>query len=141
MDKIINNVPILYEPKKRNRFIVRFPNSFNLAEWVCFETSRPTLRIVGDAKNVIWGDLIVKMYDPISPSTTRALMDLVYENKIIDKFNFNIEMLDPTGVVVEKWQLDNSEFSSIDFGELSYNQDKSAICTLTIKLKDVVLLF
>jgi hypothetical protein len=141
MDKIINNVFIPYEPKKTNRFIVRFPKSFNLPEWVCFETSRPTLRIVGEAKNVIWDDLVVKMYDPIGPSTTKALMDLVYENKIIDKFSFDIEMLDPTGVVVEKWQLDNCEFKSIEFGNLSYNNDESVKCIITIKLKDVVLLF
>ena len=141
MDKIINNVPLPYEPKKTNRFGIKFPEHFNLSEWICFEMSRPKMRIVGDAKNVVFDDLVLELYDPIAPSTTQSLMDLIHKNKINDKFNLSIEMYDPTGVVVEKWELSDCEFSLIDFGTLSYHQDEPVVCTLVIKLNKVVLEF
>ena len=141
MDKIINNVPLPYEPKKTNRFGIKFPEHFNLSEWICFEMSRPKMRIVGDAKNVVFDDLVLELYDPIAPSTTQSLMDLIHKNKINDKFNLLIEMYDPTGVVVEKWALSDCEFSLIDFGTLSYHQDEPVVCTLVIKLNKVVLEF
>ena len=144
MDKIINNVPLPYEPKKTNRFGIKFPEHFNLSEWICFEMSRPTLTFIGQDNGKIiydWNDLVLKLYDPIAPSTTQSLMDLIHKNKINDKFNLLIEMYDPTGVVVEKWALSDCEFSLIDFGTLSYHQDEPVVCTLVIKLNKVVLEF
>lgn len=139
MGNKINNVRIPYEPKKSNRFQIRFPQSFNLHEWVCFETSRPKLNIT--SKSLTWENLVIKMYDPIAPSTTQALMDLVQKDKIADKFDLNFEMLDPIGEVVEQWVLIDCEFLSVDFGELSHNQDEMVICTLVIKIGKVVLQF
>lgn len=81
------------------------------------------------------------MYDPIGPSTTHSLMDLIHENKIGDKFNSFIVMYDPTGVVVEKWSLSDCEFISIDFGTLSYQKDEPVVITLIIKLNKVLLEF
>lgn len=144
MDKIINNVPFPYEPKKTNRFDITFPKHFNLPNWVCFSASRPTLRYIGEEngeKKYAWDKLVVKMYDPIAPSSTHSLMDLIHKNKIGDKFNSSIEMYDPTGVVVEKWVLSDCEFLSIDFGTLSYQKDEPVVNTLVIKLNKVLLEF
>jgi hypothetical protein len=65
----------------------------------------------------------------------------LYQKKQIikDKFDLKLEMLDPVGHVVEKWALSNCEFKSIDFGELSYQIDDPVVCSLVIKLGDVVL--
>ncbi len=142
-----------YELKKQNRFMVTYPEHFKIPEWVTFETSRPSMKLVTKkifgfelVKNFKWDDLVIKLRDPIGPSTAQSLMELIHpdlknKRKVKEKFSLVVDMLDPTGVVIEKWQLDNCEFKSIDFGKLSYENDDVVTCTLTIKLKDVILLY
>ena len=144
---------VLYEPKKMNRFLIVFPEYFKIPSWVISGASRPSMKLVTKkifgfelVKSFKWDDLVIKLRDPIGPSTTQSLMELVHpdlknKHKVKEKFSLQIEMLDPTGVVVEKWHLDNCEFKSIDFGELSYDNDSVVTCTLTIKVKDVILLY
>jgi hypothetical protein len=143
----------LYEPKRMNRFLIVFPEYFNIPSWVVSETSRPSMKLITKKifgfelfKSLQWDDLVIKLRDPIGPSTTQLLMELIHpdlknKHKVKEKFSLQIEMLDPTGVVVEKWQLDNCEFKSIDFGKLIYDNDNLVTCTLTIKVKDVILLY
>jgi hypothetical protein len=141
-----------YELKRMNRFLITFPEHFNIPQWVTFEASRPSARLITKDilgvklfKKLVWDDMIIKMNDPIGPSTSQSIMDLIhkslYEKKqlIKDKFNLKLEMLDPVGHVVEKWALSNCEFKSIDFGELSCQIDDPVVCSLVIKLGDVVL--
>jgi hypothetical protein len=141
-----------YELKRMNRFLITFPEHFNIPQWVTFEASRPSARLITKDilgvklfKKLVWDDMIIKMNDPIGPSTSQSIMDLIhkslYEKKqlIKNKFNLKLEMLDPVGHVVEKWALSNCEFKSIDFGELSYQIDDPVVCSLVIKLGDVVL--
>ena len=142
-----------YEPKKMNRFLIAFPEYFNIPQWIVSEASRPSMKLITKkifgfelSKSFQWDDLVIKLRDNIGPSTTQSLMDLIHpdlknNHKVKEKFSLQIEMLDPTGVVVEKWQLDNCEFKLIDFGKLSYDNDNLVTCTLTIKLKDVILLY
>lgn len=81
------------------------------------------------------------MYDPIGPSTTHSLMDLIHENKIGDKFNSFIVMYDPTGVVVEKWLLDGTMLTNVGFGDLSMDDDGIAEITATLRFDRAILLF
>jgi hypothetical protein len=144
----------IYEPKRMNRFLITFPEHFNIPQWVVFDTSRPNMiikskKILGFElfKKIIWADMLITMSDPIGPSISQSLMDLIhkslYEKKQIikDKFKLKLEMLDPTGVVVEKWDLSDCEFKSIDFGKLSYQNDDIVKITLVIKLGKVILEF
>ena len=91
--------------------------------------------------------MLITMRDPIGPSTSQSFMDLIhkslYEKKQIikDKFDLKLEMLDPIGVVVERWGLSDCEFKSIDFGELSYQNDDIVKINLIIKLGNVILEF
>lgn len=142
----------IYELKTMNRFIITFPEHFNIPQWVTFEASRPSARLITKDilgvklfKKLVWDNMIIKMRDPIGPSTSQSLMDLIhkslYEKKQIikDNFDLKLEMLDPVGHVVEKWALSKCEFKSINFGELSYQIDDPVVCTLVIQLGDVVL--
>jgi hypothetical protein len=143
-----------YEQKRMNRYLVSFPQAYNIPQWVIFEASRPSVNVINRKifgfelfKTFKWDDLIVKMRDPIGPSTSQAIMDLVHKNhktkkrRIKEKFTLIIEMIDPVGHVIERWQLDNCEIKSVDFGSLTYESDNAVTCTLTIKLNDVLLLF
>ena len=137
-----------------NRFLITFPEHFNIPQWVVSEASRPNMTIKSKKilgfeflKKIIWGDMQIIMTDPIGPSTSQPLMDLIhkslYEKKQIikDKFDLKLEMLDPTGVVVERWDLSDCEFKSITFGELSHQNDNIVKITLVIKLGKVILDF
>jgi hypothetical protein len=48
-------------------------------------------------------------------------------------------MLDPTGVVVERWLLDGCLLESADFGTLNYKDDGIATIKLTIKANKIKL--
>lgn len=143
-----------YELKKMNRFLITFPDYFNIPQWVVFELDRPSARLITKDilgvnlfKKLVWDDMIIKMRDPIGPSTSQSLMDLVHKNfyhkeQIIkNKFDMKLEMLDPVGHVVERWDLSDCEFKSINFGQLSYQIDDPVVCTLVIKLGSVILEF
>jgi hypothetical protein len=52
-----------------------------------------------------------------------------------------LEMLDPTGVVVEKWLLQNTFISDVDFGSLSYSQDAIADISATLRPDRCVLIY
>ena len=49
------------------------------------------------------------------------------------KRDVELDMLDPTGVVVQKWILKNCFISDADFGELNYSQDDIATVTATLR--------
>ena len=45
MADLLMKMPIPYEPKKKNRFILRFPSSLGINEWYVESTSRPNITI------------------------------------------------------------------------------------------------
>jgi hypothetical protein len=139
MANIINNVPTPYEPKKTNRFIIKFPESFELTEWVCSRASRPCARIIHDVTK--FDPLIIGMYDPITPSTSQSLYNLITSGKVHEKFDMQIQLLDPIGTVIEEWSLSGCFFKKIDFGYMSYNRDEILECEVIIELDKVVLNF
>ena len=70
MADLLMKMPIPYEPKRNNRWILRFPSSLGLNEWYVESTSRPKLSInsvkipflnteVYVAGNFTWGELPV----------------------------------------------------------------------------------
>jgi hypothetical protein len=76
-----------YEPKRMNRFLITFPEHFNIPQWVVFETSRPNMTIKSKKilgfelfKKLVWSDMIITMRDPIGPSTSQSFMDLIHTN-------------------------------------------------------------
>ena len=57
------------------------------------------------------------------------------------KRDIELEMLDPTGVCVQKWILKNAWISNCDFGSLSYSDDAIADITATIVLDYAILCY
>jgi hypothetical protein len=57
------------------------------------------------------------------------------------KKNIDLEMLDPTGVVVEKWILEGTFLTSVDFGNLAYNSDNIAGITAQLRMDRCVLVY
>jgi hypothetical protein len=57
------------------------------------------------------------------------------------KKNVDLEMLDPTGVVVEKWILEGCFMTSADFGSLGYNTDAIADISINLRMDRCILVY
>jgi hypothetical protein len=57
------------------------------------------------------------------------------------KKNIDLEMLDPTGVVVEKWILEGSWLTDVNFDSLAYNADALASITAVIRMDRCILVY
>ena len=57
------------------------------------------------------------------------------------KKNVDLELLDPTGVVVEKWILEGTFLTSADFGSLDYKSDAIANITVSMRMDRCVLVY
>jgi hypothetical protein len=95
--------------------------------------------------------MTIKFRDPIGPSAAQALMEWVrlHAESVTgrmgyssgSKKNLDLEMLDPTGVVVEKWILQGCLITSADFGSLSYASDALAEISVTIQPDRCILVY
>jgi len=144
MADLLMKMPVPYEPKRQNRFILRFPSSLGINEWYVESASRPTITVKETeipflntstyvAGRFTWGTINVKFRDPIGPSAAQALMEWVRlsAESVTGRMgyaagykkNVDLEMLDPTGVVVEKWILEGCFLTTVNFGSLGYSTD------------------
>lgn len=155
-------MPVPYEPKRQNRFILRFPSSLGINEWFVESAARPSIKINSTeipflntstyvAGRFTWSSIQVKFRDPIGPSASQALMEWVRlcAESVTGRMgyaagykkNVDIEMLDPTGVVVEKWILEGTFMTDVNFGTLAYSQDALADVTATMQMDRCILVY
>jgi hypothetical protein len=57
------------------------------------------------------------------------------------KKDIELEMLDPTGVVVEKWILQGTFLTNVDFGSLDYSSEDIAEITVTLRPDRCILVY
>ena len=162
MADLLMKMPIPYEPKRQNRFILRFPSSLGINEWFVESTARPHITIspveipflntsTFVAGRFNWQTLNVTFRDPIGPSAAQALMEWVrlHAESVTGRMGYaagykkdiDLEMLDPTGVVVEKWILYGTFLSDVNFNNLAYNTDALATITATLRMDRCVLVY
>jgi hypothetical protein len=155
MADLLMKMPIPYEPKRKNRFILRFPSSLGINEWYVFSTSRPSAKIkeveipflntsTYVAGRFNWESIKVQFKDPIGPSASQALMEWfrLHAESVTGRMGYaagykkdvELEMLDPTGVVVEKWILQGCFLTDLNFGDLNYSQDELATIDATLRM-------
>lgn len=110
-----------YEPKKNNRFLVEFPEQFDIKYWVVKKINNPKYT------NGEWENIKIEFNDPIDPSTSKGLYSIINflkinygnDNKI---FEIKIKLLDPIGDEVEVWVISGA-ILTINFGELDYSDN------------------
>lgn len=162
MSNLLMKMPLPFEPKKQNRFILRFPSSLGLNEWQVMSASRPkwtmneveipflnTSTWVGG--RFVWESMDVTFKDPIGPSSSQALMEWVrlHAESVTGRMGYaagykkdvELEMLDPAGVVVEKWILQGTMLTSADFGSLDYSSDDIAEINTTLRYDRAILVY
>jgi hypothetical protein len=129
MTELLKKLPLEFEPKKINRFVVRFENS-TIEEWVVHKVSKPIYNFEDG-----WKDIVVELRDPIGPSTSLKLFREIIEPAIQEKNESQhifIEMLDPTSEVVERWKI-TGHYEEIDFGVGDYSKDDLVTIKITFK--------
>jgi len=120
---LLQKMPYTAEPKRKNRWLFRFPSSLGIQEWNLASASRPTftqneveIPFLNTSTYVVgrftWEAIDVTFRDAIGPSTTQAIMEWarMHSESATGRQgyaagymrNVEIEMLDPSGVVVEK---------------------------------------
>lgn len=162
MADLLMKMPIPYEPKRENRWILRFPSSLGINEWYVETFARPKLTIASTeiqflntstyvAGRFKWEPLSVKFRDPIGPSASQAVMEWIRlcAESVTGRMgyaagykkNIDLEMLDPTGVVVEKWIIEGAFLTGYDGGSLSYSSDAIAGITCGIQMDRCILVY
>jgi len=162
MADLLMKMPTPYEPKKKNRWILRFPSELGIQEWFVSTAARP--QITQEVTNIPflntstyvvgrfeWQTLAVTFRDPIGPSASQALMEWVrlHSESVTGrqgyaagyKKNIELEMLDPTGVVIEKWILEGTFLSDVNFNNLDYSSSDLADITCTLRPDRCILVF
>ena len=162
MADLLMKMPIPYEPKRQNRFILRFPSSLGINEWFVESAARPHITITPTeipflntstfvAGRFNWQTINVVFRDPIGPSAAQALMEWVrlHAESVTGRMGYaagykkdiDLEMLDPTGVVVEKWILYGTFLTNVDFQTLNYSQDGLATISCSLRPDRCVLIY
>lgn len=162
MADLLMKMPLPYEPKKKNRWLLTFPSDLGIQQWWLASASRPSITqneveipflntstwVLG---RFIWEPIDVVFRDPIGPSASQAIMEWVrlHSESITGRQGYaagymrpvELEMLDPTGVVIEKWLLDGTMLTNVSFGDLSMDDDGIAEITATLRFNRAILLF
>lgn len=162
MPNLLMKMPVPYEPKRQNRFILRFPSSLGINEWYVITASRPKITIADTeipflntstwvAGRFVWETMSVTFKDPIGPSAAQALMEWVrlHSESVTGRSGYaagykkdvELELLDPTGVVVEKWILQGTKLNDADFGKLDYSSNDIADITVTLRFDRAILVY
>ena len=162
MSDLLQKMPLTYEPKRKNRWLFRFPAELGIQEWWLKSGARPSIeqneveiQFLNTSTWVIgrftWASLDLVLRDPIGPSASQAVMEWVrLQSESITgrqgyaagyKKNVEIEMLDPSGVVIEKWQLQGTMTTTVNFGDLSMDDDEIADITMTLRFDRAILVF
>ena len=162
MSDLLMKMPLQYEPLRKNRWLFRFPSDLGIMEWFCESAKRPSIQqkdveipflntstwVVG---RYTWDTIQVTLRDPIGPSASQAVMEWVrlHSESVTGRQGYAAgykrdvenEMLDPTGVVVQKWILKNTMCTNVDFGDLNYSQDDLSTITMTLRFDYAILCY
>jgi hypothetical protein len=162
MSDMLTKMPLVYEPLRKNRWLLRFPSDLGIQEWTLESASRPKIsqksveiEFLNTSTYVLgrytWDSINVTLRDPIGPSMSQAVMEWVrLESESMSgrqgyaagyKRDIELDLLDPTGVVVQKWILKNAWASDVDFGQLAMSDDGLATISLTLVIDYAILVY
>ena len=162
MADLLSKIGVPNEPKRKNRWLFRFPADLGIQEWWLASAARPSIEqneveipFLNTSTWVIgrftWSAIDVTLRDMIGPSSAQAVMEWVrlHSESITGrqgyaagyKKDIEIEMLDPTGVVIEKWVMQSTMATNVNFGDLSMDDDGLADITITLRPDKCLLLF
>ena len=147
-------VPINFEPKRNNRFYLEFPTELGIEVWKVREVKRPTMEInsveipyMNETNYVAgrykWSTMDITLIDPIAPSTSTQVMEWVrlHAESLTGRMGYAVgykkdlilKAVDPTGVEIEKWLIEQAMITNVDFGTNEQSDDEIQLVTMTIQ--------
>lgn len=162
MSDLLLKMPLNYEPLRQNRWLFRFPADLGIQEWWLASAKRPSIKqnateipFLNTSTYVVgrytWDEIQVTLRDPIGPSASQAVMEWIrlHSESVTGRQGYaagykrdvELEMLDPTGVVVSKWILKNTMCTNSDFGNLDYKTDDLATIQITLRFDYAILAY
>ena len=162
MGDLLTKMPRTYEPKRQNRFLFRFPSDLGIQEWYVESGARPGITqgkteipFLNTSTFVLgrytWNEMQISFRDPIGPSASQAIMEWVRlgSESVTGrqgyaagyKRDIELELLDPSGAVVEKWIIVGAFLTNVTFGELNYSQDNIANISASMQPDYCILAF
>lgn len=154
MSDLIIGVPMDYEPKRNNRFFAEFPSEVGIEVWKVRKFSRPKISIeaveipyINETNYVSgkykWSTVTVELMDTIGPSTSQQVMEWVrlHAESVTGRMGYKagsakniiLKALDPNGVTVEKWTLEQCIITEASFGDNDMGSDEVQMITLTLQ--------
>ena len=156
---VTDMLPNKFEPKRSYRWVLAIEG---IDAFLVASTNRPQINI-GEQKidfmnsyrmiggKLTFGDLTVKLHDPIAPSGAQQVMEWIrthYESVSgragyadFYKRDIQLKMLDPIGTVVELWDIKGAFLTSVNFNTLDYGGDDVMMIDMTLKFDNCVLQF
>jgi hypothetical protein len=156
---VTDMLPNKFEPKRSYRWVLAIEG---IDSFLVASANRPTITL-GEKKidfinsyrmiggKLSFGDLSVKLHDPIAPSGAQQVMEWIrthYESVSgragyadFYKRDIQLKMLDPIGTVVELWDIKGAFLTNATFGTLDYTNEEIMSIDLTIKFDNCVLQF
>jgi len=152
-------LPNKFEPKRNYRWVFAIEG---IDAFLISEAARPSITLknkkidfINSYRNIAskleFGDLSVKLHDPIAPSGAQQVMEWIrthYESVSgragyadFYKRDCQLKMLDPVGTVVELWDIKGAILTKADFGSLNYGSDDIMMISLGLKFDNCVLQF
>lgn len=162
MSDLLLKMPLNYEPLRKNRWLMRFPADLGIQEWWLKSAKRPSIKQNGTEIQFLntstyvvgrytWDPIQITLRDPIGPSASQAVMEWVrlHSESVTGRQGYaagykrdvELEMLDPTGVVVSKWILKNVMITNASFGDLDYSSDDLSEITLDLQMDYCILAY
>lgn len=159
---LLIKMPLVFEPKRNNRWLMRFPSDLGISEWMLESANRPSMDITSTeipflntstyvAGRYKWNEIQITFKDCITPSSSQALMEWIRlcAESVTGRMGYaagykrdvELEMLDPTGVVIEKWTLKNAWLKNYQGGSLKYNDDSIATITANLVIDYAILAY
>ena len=115
MNGPLNLPPMTFEPFRPNRWVLNFPNDFDLPEYCVNKVSK--LKHYSEGKGG-WKKMTITLLDIIGVEATKKLLANLNEIPL----KVRLKKLDPTGAVIETIDIFSKKIN-IDFGEFDYACD------------------
>jgi len=132
MSNIFNN----YEPSRKNRFVVIFPDRFEIQSFLVQKINKP--KLLGG----VWQDFHLEFIETPQESISLRLFDLINYcnvNRSNPLFTMILINLDPDGGENERWTISVSEIVNVDFGDYDYGNDDYQVVKLVLRPSNCIL--
>lgn len=119
MEKLYRNS---YELPRNNRFLVKFPEEFNIPEWIVRTSTLPL-----EKHN---GEITVTLGTPILLDTSKYY---------IEDFDMTIELLNQIGNVMDRYKLEGCKILGANNSKLDYSNMDSITSTIEISYENCII--